>query len=284
MAFGGLEPGVIDFTLWFSYTPVRLAGINICRLAFLIIESAKANQVYSIERRSVAIMSSTPKTTATKAAPDHPKYSEMVAAAIVALKERNGSSRQAIYKFVKSNYNVGENCEIQIKAALKRGVTSGTLVQTKGAGASGSFKVPKTADSHKSKSGAARKPATKKRTDKTAEKPAAKKSDESRSEKPPAKKRIADTTEDKLVAKSADKPAAKKSSGKTADKPAAKRAASGKTKEEAPAKKAATNKKQTAKKPSEKTTKPKAAKTSTAKPAGKSRASKPAAGAKEPAQ
>ena len=232
-------------------------------------------------------MSSAPKTTATKAAPDHPKYSEMVAAAIAALKERNGSSRQAIYKFVKSNYNVGENCEIQIKAALKRGVTSGTLVQTKGTGASGSFKVPKTADSHKSKSGAARKPATKKRTGKTADnpaakksdeskakQPAAKKSDESKAEKPPAKKRSADTTEEKPVA---NKPAAKKSSGKSADKPAAKRAASGKTEGKAPAKKAPTSKKQAAKKPSEKKAKTATAKSGAAKP-------KPAVGAKEPAQ
>ena len=236
-------------------------------------------------------MSSAPKTTATKAAPDHPKYSKMVAAAIAALKERNGSSRQAIYKFVKSNYNVGENCEFQIKAALKRGVTSGTLVQTKGTGASGSFKVPKTAHSRKSKPGAARKPATKERTDKTAEKPVEKKSDESKAEKPPAKKRSANTTEEKPVAvksankptakksngKTADKPAAKRSSGKSADKPAAKKVAGDKTEEKAPAKKAATSKKQAARKST-------AAKTSTAKSSATKPKPKPAAGAKEPAQ
>ena len=34
---------------------------------------------------------------------EHPKYSEMIAAAIVALKERNGSSRQAIVKYIAKN-------------------------------------------------------------------------------------------------------------------------------------------------------------------------------------
>jgi len=36
------------------------------------------------------------------------KYIEMIAASIAALKERNGSSRQAIVKYIKANYKVGE--------------------------------------------------------------------------------------------------------------------------------------------------------------------------------
>ena len=39
---------------------------------------------------------------------EHPKYNEMIKAAIVALKERNGSSLQAIEKYIKSNYKVGD--------------------------------------------------------------------------------------------------------------------------------------------------------------------------------
>ena len=39
---------------------------------------------------------------------EHPPYSEMIKAAILALKERNSSSRQAIEKYIKANYKVGE--------------------------------------------------------------------------------------------------------------------------------------------------------------------------------
>jgi histone H1/5 len=37
-----------------------------------------------------------------------PKYSEMVGKAIAALKERGGSSRQAILKYIMANFNVGK--------------------------------------------------------------------------------------------------------------------------------------------------------------------------------
>ena len=74
-------------------------------------------------------------------APAHPKYSEMIAAAITALKERTGSSRQAILKYISANYKVGDNAGVHVKLALKKGVASGALKQVKGAGASGSFKV-----------------------------------------------------------------------------------------------------------------------------------------------
>ena len=39
----------------------------------------------------------------------HPKYSEMIAAALGALKERSGSSRQAILKYIQANYKCGDN-------------------------------------------------------------------------------------------------------------------------------------------------------------------------------
>ena len=51
----------------------------------------------------------TPKKKASqpKKSPDHPKYSEMVKAAIASLKEKKGSSRQAILKYIIANYKVG---------------------------------------------------------------------------------------------------------------------------------------------------------------------------------
>ena len=121
-----------------------------------------------------------------KAAPkkpaDHPKYSEMITAAIAALKERTGSSRQAIVKYISANYKVGDSAGTHVKLALKRGVASGQLKQVKGAGASGSFKnVEKAKPKPK-------KPAAKKPTKKAAKKPAAKKPAKKVAKKPAAKK------------------------------------------------------------------------------------------------
>ena len=158
-----------------------------------------------------------------KAAPkkpaDHPKYSEMIAAAIGALKERTGSSRQAIVKYITANYKVGESAGTHVKLALKRGVVGGALKQVKGSGASGSFKLAEKPKPAKKKP-AAKKPAAKK-----AKKPAAK--------KPAAKKAAKKTPK-----KAAKKPAAKKTPKKAAKKPAAKK----------PAKKTAAKKKATPKK------------------------------------
>lgn len=81
-----------------------------------------------------------PKKAKTK--PTHPPTSEMVCNAIKSLKERGGSSLQAIKKYVAANYKVdAEKVSPFIKKYLKSAVTSGVLVQTKGKGASGSFKL-----------------------------------------------------------------------------------------------------------------------------------------------
>ena len=150
-----------------------------------------------------------------KAAPkkpaDHPKYSDMIAAAIAALKERSGSSRQAIIKYISANYKVGDSAGTHVKLALKRGVASGALKQVKGAGASGSFKNVEKAKP-KAKKPAAKKPAAKKvkKPAAAAKKPAAKKTPK-KAKKPAAKK----------TPKKAKKPAAKK----PAKKPAAKKSA-----------------------------------------------------------
>ncbi|XP_072182025.1 uncharacterized protein [Diadema setosum] len=83
------------------------------------------------------------KKTTKKKAPEHPPTQVMVNAAIGALKERNGSSLQAIKKYIAANYKVGDmdRQTIFIKRALRKGVANETLVQTKGVGASGSFKL-----------------------------------------------------------------------------------------------------------------------------------------------
>ena len=163
------------------------------------------------------------KKTAVKKPADHPKYIDMIVAGITALKERNGSSRQAIVKYIKANYKVGDNSDVHVKMALKRGVASGALVQPKGTGASGSFKVgkkeqvkkpkpkkPKTPKKAAPKKAAAKKPKKKS----TPKKPAAKKS--AAAKKKPAKK---------AAKKPAKKPAAKKAVKKAPKKKAAKKPA-----------------------------------------------------------
>lgn len=77
-----------------------------------------------------------------KTAPSHPKVSEMVTTAIKTLKERSGSSTQAIKKYIAANYKVDiDRLAPFIKKFLKSAVESGALTQTKGVGASGSFRI-----------------------------------------------------------------------------------------------------------------------------------------------
>ena len=171
---------------------------------------------------------------------DHPPYGDMIKAAIVALKERGGSSRQAIEKYIKANYKVGE-VGPHLKMALRRGVASGKFVHTKGVGASGSFKVPKEEKKAPKKSAKKpekkpKKPAAKKAAKKpVAKKPAAKKP---AAKKKPAKKSAAKKPSKKSTPKktASKKPAAQKATGKKTKKPAARKPAK-KTGAKKPAKK-----------------------------------------------
>lgn len=142
----------------------------------------------------------------------HPKFSEMIAAAITALKDRKGSSCIAIKKYILANYKVDEKAvNTFVKANLNRGVKSGALKQVKGTGASGSFKLAEKA--------APKKKAAAKKTKKPAAKKApAKPKKAAKSPKKTATKKAADKP--KKAAKSPKKPVAKK-----AKKPAAKKAA-----------------------------------------------------------
>lgn len=85
------------------------------------------------------------KSGATKSKPNpptHPKVSEMVVKSITTLKERGGSSLQAIKKYISSQYKVDiDRLTPFIRKYLKSAVAAGTLVQTKGKGANGSFKL-----------------------------------------------------------------------------------------------------------------------------------------------
>ena len=69
-------------------------------------------------------------------------YSEMVSSAITSLKERRGSTRKAILKYMIATYDLTEEvAKVYIKKALKRSVENGTLKQVKDKGGNYSFKV-----------------------------------------------------------------------------------------------------------------------------------------------
>merc|ERR1719319_85336 len=107
-----------------------------------------------------------------KAPATHPKYIDMITAAIPALKERMGSSRQALLKYIVANYKVdAAKAVVATRLALKAGVAKGVIKNAKETGkGAGKFKVVKV---EKPKKPAAKKPAAKKAT--TPKKPATKK-------------------------------------------------------------------------------------------------------------
>ena len=162
-----------------------------------------------------------------KAPAAHPTYAEMVKAAVSSLKERGGSSRAAILKYILKTYKVGteeKKINAHLKMALKAGVAKGSLKQTKGTGAAGSFRLG----------------------DAKAEKPAKKAT--------PKKAAAAKKTPKKAGAKTTPKkkPAKKTKTPKKAAAAKPKKAKTPKVKAAKPAKKAAPKKKPAAKKPAAK--------------------------------
>merc|ERR1712051_151585 len=156
-----------------------------------------------------------------KAPAAHPKYSVMIAAAIGALKDRTGSSRQAILKYICANYKVdAAKAGQHLRMALKAGIKKGTLKMAKESGkGAGCFKLVKVEKPKKVKAVKPKKPAAKKA--KKVVKPKAAKKTPAKAKKPAAK------------AKSAAKPKAKPAKKAPAKaKPAVK-----KTKKVAPKKK-----------------------------------------------
>ncbi|CAK7317671.1 Histone H1.3 [Vulpes lagopus] len=157
-----------------------------------------------------------------------PPVSELITKAVAASKERSGVSLAALKKaLAAAGYDVEKN-NSRIKLGLKSLVSKGTLVQTKGTGASGSFKLNKKAASGeaKAKKAGAAKP---KRAAGTAKKP--KKAGGAGTPKKSAKK----------TPKKAKKPAAAAVTKKVAKSPKKAKAAKPKkaTKAKAPKPKAA---------------------------------------------
>ena len=102
-----------------------------------------------------------------KAAPAHPKYEEMVKAAIVALKDRNGPSVPAIAKYIGSSFKLPDNYKKILSTQLRNLVASGKLVKVKASYKLGEAlkkapKKPKKAKKPKKKAPKKKKPKAKK--------------------------------------------------------------------------------------------------------------------------
>ncbi|CAI9624733.1 unnamed protein product [Staurois parvus] len=151
-----------------------------------------------------------------------PAVSELLVQAVSASKERSGVSLAALKKVLSAGgYDVDKN-KSRLKIALKALVTKGSLVQVKGHGASGSFKINKKQPDGAKKKAAGKAPTAAKSPKK---KPAAKR---------PAKAAAKKVTKSPKKSKAAAKP--KKGAKSPAKaKPAAKKAA--KPKKAAPKKK-----------------------------------------------
>merc|ERR1712117_985442 len=131
-----------------------------------------------------------------KAKPTHPPTSAMIAAAIEALKERNGSSLAAIKKYIAATYKVDVvKLAPFIRKALKKGVEAKKLIKVKA-----SYKLAKEEKKPKAKKPKAKK--VKKSPKKAAKKPAAKKAKTpKKAAKPAAKKPAAKKTPKKAAPK-----------------------------------------------------------------------------------
>ncbi|MBN3293618.1 H15 protein, partial [Polypterus senegalus] len=151
-----------------------------------------------------ALTKSPKKKASAKAKKTGPSVSDLIVKAVSASKERHGLSLAGLKKaLVAGGYDVEKN-NARVKLSVKSLVSKGSLVQTKGTGASGSFKINKKQSEPKVKS--AKERATPKK------KPAAKKPAAAKKVKKPAAK------------KTAKKPAAAKKATKSPKKakPAAK--------------------------------------------------------------
>lgn len=163
-----------------------------------------------------------------KAAAGHASYRDMIKDAIVNLKERNGSSRQSIKKYVQNNNDLNNASpavfDNQFNKAIKAGVEKGDFTQPKGP--SGPLKL--------AKKDAAEKPAPKKAAPAKAAAP--KKAAPKKTEKAEKAEKAEKTeTAPKKTTKSTAKKATTATKKKTAAKPKANTAKPRKTPVAAPA-------------------------------------------------
>ncbi|KAK2828005.1 hypothetical protein Q5P01_019039 [Channa striata] len=131
------------------------------------------------------------KKAASKPKKSGPSVAELIVKAVAASKERNGVSAAFLKKALAAGgYDVDKN-KARVKTAIKNLVTKGTLIQTKGVGASGSFKINKKAEPKDKKPAKKAAPKAKKPAAAAAsKKPAAAKKPKAAAKKPAAAKKL----------------------------------------------------------------------------------------------
>merc|ERR1739846_68919 len=126
---------------------------------------------------STNMAAAAPKVKKAKVPAAHPPYASMITAAIKALGDKKGSSRQAILKYVVVNNKVdAAKAAVRVRLALKKMIAAKKVVAAAAAGkkGAGSFKLPAKAPKVK-KAKKPKKPKAKKAAKPKAKKPAAKK-------------------------------------------------------------------------------------------------------------
>ncbi|XP_060799577.1 histone H1-like [Neoarius graeffei] len=186
------------------------------------------------------------KKAASKSKKSGPSVGELIIKAVSASQERSGVSLSALKKALQAaGYDVEKN-NSRVKIAVKNLVRKSVLVQTKGTGASGSFKLNKTQTegkkpakkaAPKARKAAAEKPTAAKKPKKiAAKKPAAKKSPK-KAKKPPAAAKKSTKSPKKAKKPSTPKKAAKSAKKTKTAKPKAVKPKTAKAKKAAPKKK-----------------------------------------------
>merc|ERR1712168_1385531 len=181
------------------------------------IQNINSRIFYKFTMTTADVTSPVKKVVKVKTPAAHPTYSVMITDSIKALKDRTGSSRQAILKYICANYKVdAAKAAVHVRTALKKGVAAETLKMAAAAGKKGAgcYKLgEKAKEVKKPKVAKVKKPVAKK--PKAVKKPAAKKAEGGKA------------AEKKTAAK---KPASKKPAAKKPDakKPAAKKPAAAK--------------------------------------------------------
>jgi histone H1/5 len=153
-----------------------------------------------------------------KSAPAHPKYEEMIREAILSLKERKGSSRQAIKKYILNTFKLPDNTTTasRIRIAIQRGVEKGVFAFPNGP--SGTIKLARKESPPKVTEKKEKKESKPKKEKKEAKPKSEKKTPKKTAKKTTTKK----TTTKRAAPKKAKAAAPKKTTKRTARKSAAK--------------------------------------------------------------
>ncbi|MCP9263539.1 Linker histone H1 and H5 family protein [Dirofilaria immitis] len=137
----------IDLMPWLSTNLLcyRRNGSTGCRIAFTRSSGWRpSRKAFKEAIRGPGSPEVRSKRPGAKTMKTHPSYSQMIKEAITALKDRKGSSRVAILKYISSRYQLGDNgkrIHSQLRLAIKKGIASGKFTLAKGAGVNGSFRL-----------------------------------------------------------------------------------------------------------------------------------------------